>query len=330
MKLYLPLRPADVCRLLVIAAVVLQCSASLEAQVVIPGTGQKVADFGDDFEDEAWEFIPNLPKSSREQDNQERQPTGYSTNGRWFESPKRGMPDLLKRVETPEGGLPGSKGSLLMQSLYTGIPNRPGASLQDDLLLSGVNFPVSQSPNFVVRVYLPPFEKWENNTGTSFGLRAGLRTTKLEKQGKFFRSRKSTVEPYWPGMFIQFNSETSPQIEKDSAFFIIRGDQSGQDITGPEIKQVGWWTLGMSITPNGAVHYFASPGVDNLTMADHIYSSYPYGYRAESCTNFFFNVANRNDGRNWSTEWIIDDPTLYTGGFGGYPREAGAGGNFRR
>ena len=67
----------------------------------------------------------------------------------------------------------------------------------------------------------------------------------------------------------------------------------------------------MSFTTDGAVHYFASPGVDDLTSADYITSQYPYGYHAESFETFFFNVANMDDGKTWSTPWVIDDPTLY-------------------
>jgi hypothetical protein len=26
---------------------------------------------------------------------------------------------------------------------------------------------------------------------------------------------------------------------------------------------------------------------------------------------FFFNIVNNDDGRTWSTKWIIDDPELY-------------------
>ena len=65
------------------------------------------------------------------------------------------------------------------------------------------------------------------------------------------------------------------------------------------------------ITPDGKVHYYASPGVDDLTSEDHIASQYPYGFRCRQFHTFFFNVANRDDGRTWSTSWVIDDPSLY-------------------
>src|SRR5689334_12018982 len=87
-----------------------------QAQVIVPGTGQKIEKVGDDFEDANWSYIYNLPKGSEENDKQQRLPAGHSKNGRWFEGPMRGQPDIIQRVPTPEGGIPGSQGSLLMRS----------------------------------------------------------------------------------------------------------------------------------------------------------------------------------------------------------------------
>lgn len=67
----------------------------------------------------------------------------------------------------------------------------------------------------------------------------------------------------------------------------------------------------MSFTPDGQVHYYASEGVDNLTPQDRLLSSLPYGYRTEQVNTFFYNIVNQDDGRTWSTRWIIDDPSIY-------------------
>ena len=85
----------------------------------------------------------------------------------------------------------------------------------------------------------------------------------------------------------------------------------GAEVRGPDIKSTGWWTLGMSITPDGMVHYYIKQGVDDLTSDDYVTSQYPYGYRAEMFKTFFFNVCNRDDMRTQSTEWIVDDPAVY-------------------
>jgi hypothetical protein len=47
-----------------------------KAQVFVPGTGQKLTNVGDDFEDEKWDYVYNLPKSSEENDKRQRLPGG--------------------------------------------------------------------------------------------------------------------------------------------------------------------------------------------------------------------------------------------------------------
>jgi hypothetical protein len=137
--------------------------------------------------------------------------------------------------------------------------------------------------------------------GSSFGVRADVRGAK-PSDGK--------VEPYWPGMFIQLVKGKNGN--PDKAVILVRGNQNGNDLRGPEIHEPGWWTLGMSFTPDGSVHYYASAGVDDLTQEDHVYSNYPYGFRCHRVDAFFFNVVNANTGNSWSTPWIVDDPMVFS------------------
>ena len=51
-------------------------------------------------------------------------------------------------------------------------------------------------------------------------------------------------------------------------------------------------------------------GLD-LTAKDRIASDYPYGYRCQRFKTFFYNVCSADDGRRWSTPWIVDDPSMY-------------------
>ena len=300
---------------------------------LVPGTGQKVDAVGDDFETPGWGFVHNFPKSSEEIDDQQRFPTGKATNGRWYEGIKRGHPDFLKIVPTPEGGLAGSTKSLLMRTRNSGVPGMRSHKMeQDDLVVNGHTrmggpVPVGYGPSCVVRVYMPPFEQWENRSGATFGFRSSITTHALRvpaekreaiKKGKkrfglFNHSAKKEWGPetYWPGTFVQFRSETDRQFDKDSAYFTIRGGRNGADIRGPEITETGWWTLGMSCTADGQIHYYIKKGIENLAAADHVTSQLPYGYKAEHFKTFFFNVCNHNDGSNWSTPWIIDDPSMY-------------------
>lgn len=277
------------------------------AEPVVPGTGVKVDRVGDDFEDPRWAFIMNGQKASYEQDEEQRPPGGRSRNGRWFESAMRGQPDLIKRVPTPPGGLEDSRGALMLRTCLSGIPDRiSNRQMQDDLLMNvkariGQPVPVRWTPSFTVRVYLPPFENWENRTGASFGVRGDCRGI----------NREGELEPYWPGFFILFRSETSKGIERDFAQLSFRAQSSGLDLAGPKIFAPGWWTFGMTFTPDGRIHYYASEGVDDLTEDDHLFSSFAYSWECRYFDNMFVNVANWEDGENWSTPWVIDDPEFF-------------------
>lgn len=297
-------------------------NSTFAARPLVPGTGTKIDYVCDDFEDPSWDFIQNLPKSSREQDENLRSPTGRSTNGLWVEGPERGHPDHMKVVPTPAGGIPGSKYSLLLRTLNSGIPGYNSRDTQqDDFVANSLSrigtIPVSEMPSATVRVYLPPVEQWEKRTGPQFGFRISTSTiaTKSEPRGGFFGGSRTVTEnePYWPGLWIHFRSEGSRGAKETGAFLTYRGDERGRDIRCKEIpvEQFGWWTLGLSVTPDGQVHYYASPGADDLTEKDYITSQFPYGFSAQRLRTYFFDVCNHNDGHTWSTPFIIDDPGLY-------------------
>lgn len=280
------------------------------AQGVVPGTGVHLTKVGDDFEDPKWGYKYNLPKNSYELDKQDRLPASYSLNGRWFEGPLRGTPDLVKRVDTPAGGLPGSRGALVLRTLNSGRPGILSFKAQQDDFIANVKsrvggmLPVAWSPNVVVRVFVPPLDQWEKRSGTSFAFRAGVHGHKAnDGWGK--------TEDYWPGILFNLYRGDSRKNKPDRARLRMRAGPSGRDVEGPEIKTTGWWTLGMTFTPDGRVHYYAHAGVDDLTSADHIGSHYPYGNVCRQFETFFFDVLSNDDGHTWSTEWIIDDPELY-------------------
>jgi hypothetical protein len=273
----------------------------------VPGAGEFLADCSDTFEDPTWSYTLKLPKSSSEQDKNSRSPGGFSNNRLWHEGALRGTPDVVKRVPTPPGGIEGSTGALLFATKYSGIPGRPsGKQQQDDLLMKfdrklGRSISMSWQPSCTVRVYLPPFDQWENRSGPSFGMRADCRG----------RKPNGSMEPYWPGMFWLFRNANGKSITEDFAQLTIRSGPRGNDIRSHKVYEPGWWTMGMSFTPDGQIHYYASPGVDDLTSEDYLASYFPYGDRCVSFNNFFFNVANFDNGRSWSTKWVIDDPQVF-------------------
>lgn len=284
-----------------------------DAQNFVPGTGHYLPQVGDDFEDPEWSFKMNWPKSSRNIDEVSRFPTGISKNRRWYEGVKRGMPDYIRRVDTPEGGIPGSEGSLLLQSKLTGMPKRHTYKMQQDDFVCDVMYrlkgaiPIHRSPSIVTRVYMPPFEEWERRNGCSFAFRCAL-------EPRVRRDNTPDDEPdtYWPGFLVDFQPKGNGKgREEDRAFIRVRARTSGADYRRIEIKEAGWWTLGMSFSADGFVHYYVKKGVEDLTEEDHIASHTPYGSRARLFNTFFFNVCSYDDGKTWSTPWVVDDPSVY-------------------
>lgn len=272
----------------------------------VPGTGEFLEDCSDNFEDAEWSYKYNFPKSSNEQDGRQRSPGGYSSNRLWREGAKRGTPDVVQRVPTPAGGIPGSQGAMMFATRNSGVPGRlSGTQQQDDLLMKfntklGRSIPVSWQPSCTVRVYLPPWNEWERRSGPSFGMRADCRGVK-----------GGSAEPYWPGMFVLFRPGNEKKGTEDHAKLTVRAGPRGNDVRSHDINEPGWWTLGMSFSPDGQIHYYARPGVDDLTADDYIMSSYPYNLRCRTFNSFFFNVANWDNGRSWSTKWIVDDPQIF-------------------
>jgi hypothetical protein len=302
---------------LAVAICVLTICPPIQAEVIVPGTGRHLPQVGDNFEDEHWQYELHAPKSTRDQDQQERLPAGESANRRWYEGMKRGQPDIVRRVPTPPGGLPESTAALLLQSFWTGVPGRPSYRLGQDDLIADVNYrlggaiPVAHCPNVVVRVFLPPVDSWEERSGPHFGFRAALTTTVAKPAGQLqFSAGVPQEETYWAGIFIEFQSRTDGY-DDDYAHFRLRADRNGNDFQSQPVTTTGWWTLGFSITPDGMVHYFARPGVGELRPEDRLASQFPYGYRAQYFKTFFFNVCNLDDGRTWSTAWIVDDPMVF-------------------
>lgn len=285
---------------------------------IVPGTGLVAEQVGDDFEDEQWACTLNLPKSSQEQDGQQREPGAYTSNKRWYEGAERGVPDQVQRIQTPAGGIPGSSGALLLRSLQTGVPGQLSyKNQQDDFVCNvhsrlGGSLPVSQSPNVVVRVFFPPLKYWEQRQGAHFGFRLSLSTHVPQSSSRFAsHGSVSQRETYWPGMFVDLVPASVSESGEDQISLRIRSNDRGYDFPAIAIDQLGWWTLGISVTPDGRVHYFAKPGVDALSEADHIVSQTPYNFHAQHMKTFFFNIVNGDDGKNWSTPMIIDDPTLF-------------------
>jgi hypothetical protein len=163
--------------------------------------------------------------------------------------------------------------------------------------------PVSQGPSLVVRVYVPPFEEFEDRTGSSFAVRATLRGLNPEKDNK--------SEPYWPGIFVNYKRPQNRRKNEAPAQWVVRASRPGGDFAVKQLTEPGWYTLGMSFTPDGMVHYFIRQGTEDLQSSDRVASVYPYNFQAVYFIDVFFDVFGSNDNQTWTTGWVIDDPAVY-------------------
>ena len=69
-----------------LAVVLAACSArAATAQGVVPGSGTRITDAGDNFEDAKWSSVPQLPKAATISIFKTAYPAGQSTNGLWLE-----------------------------------------------------------------------------------------------------------------------------------------------------------------------------------------------------------------------------------------------------
>lgn len=275
----------------------------------IPGTGDRVAEVGDDFEDPSWSYVYEAPKSSMNLDGEGRSPMGYSANGRWEESGWRGQPDVVEVVTTPSGGPAGSTQAMRLRTLESGIPGvYDDTPHQEDFMARvsnrlGARIDTSENLGVVLGLYMPDFSEWEDRTGGTFALRTQV-------QGHYPNDPDGNVD-YWPGIILDFFSSSDPEYDTDSARFRLRAASDGSDFyAGPVVETTGWWTLGMAFSEDGAIHYYVSEGVDDLTAADRVASTNPYTLICDEFDTFYFNVVNLNDGSTWSTPWIIDDAFL--------------------
>lgn len=289
-----------------------------------PGTGVRLDEYGDTFEEPDWTYNYNNPKLQNQYHNpgsgwvnnipNRNNPLGVSANGRWREGTVRGQPDIIRQVRRPRNGLRNSRYSLQLRTRNSGAPGLTEETLQQDDLLnygtgtSSVNRPLGKGLSVTTRIYLPRLREWEQREGPHIGFRVGATG----------RNDKGQSVDYWPGIWIFFQKDSKG---KPSFRFSVRANNAGEDTWATEktYTRVGWWTLGMSFNADGSISYYASPGVDDLTAADLLVfdtgsgtvpATYkPYGLNFIDLDYLFFSLANI-DGQ-WSTEFIVDDVSLY-------------------
>ena len=85
----------------------------------------------------------------------------------------------------------------------------------------------------------------------------------------------------------------------------------GRDIPALNITKTGWWTFGMSVTLGRPLPLLRQDGVADLTVGRLHHLDAALQHPATHFNTIFFNVCSADNGQNWSTPWIIDDPEVF-------------------
>ena len=231
----------------------------------MPGTGEFLKDCCDDFEDPNWSYRYNLPKSSHEQDENQRSPGGMSNNGLWHEGGKRGTPDVVKRVPTPPGGIEGSTGALMFATKNSGIPGNVQQQAAAGRPVDDVQPPAGpvDSDDLAAELHGARLSAGVGQVGKSQWsvVRHAVRLPGRNPDG--------TMEAYWPGMFMLFQSKTEQGRQTGSRARSRSAATVWATMSAASTSiEPGWWTLGMSFTADGQIHYYGHKGVDDLTADD--------------------------------------------------------------
>ncbi len=87
--------------------------------------------------------------------------------------------------------------------------------------------------------------------------------------------KKNETEPYWPGIFVNYKRQAERRKNEAPATWVIRASNPGGDYVVRPIKETGWYTLGMSFSPDGMIHYYIRQGNRRSHIADRVASQHP-------------------------------------------------------
>jgi len=211
------------------------------------GRTDRLNELCDYFEDTSWSYNPQTEEFYKKL---------------WRGGSGRGIPELLKRVTTPTGGKDGSKYALEICTNETEIYKDKNLT-QEDLLTAEYEqilkrkLTRADQPVFIVRVWLPPFDQWGDQR--SFGFR---HESFLENGVK---------DQHYSTIWLVYDRSMKP---KPFFKYRIGTNELFYEVYDPRlIEQDGWWTIAIAFDKNGFCHYYAHPGVGDLTEKDEMFDA---------------------------------------------------------
>jgi hypothetical protein len=244
---------------------VLHGVADVGAEILIPGSGTpiEVCDFerSSEHAEDVYDYGAG------------RTGTGYGLCGSL-----RGVPENIVASPPQPGALPGSRRALYFEredrarsrfyeenpeAVGTQVYGVPDEENQDDFLLRAGRFVASDGLSITVRYFVD----LNRDAYCSFALRS---------TGWFTDGREH--QRIYPAVWLYSADDGTGAFRDLRAFLRVADFSTGdrgfykRDLLLDLPDKEGWWTLGLAFSHDGDVHYFASPGSDELTPADYLTS----------------------------------------------------------
>jgi len=218
----------------------------------------------------------------------------YNKNNAYWHAtsnPSKRGPELLELVPPPSGRKPGSSQALKISRISD--PKQQELLSPAFAMKLGRNLTRSDQPVFVVRIWLPPFDKWGQAYG--FGFRQQTHASNISNISNNEFSTSIWVKKNQNGI----------------NFYFRAANGSKDDLPSRIIVKPGWWTLAIAFDVEGIGHYYISKGTNIPTTKDEVFSTtrFPtpnnplmddvaYSYFAISAITGFFNMV---------PQFIVDD-----------------------
>ena len=235
-------------------------------------------------------------------------------------APSAASPTRSKSIPTPPAACAGSQQALLLRTLNSGIPGyalqrRPAGRPDRQLPRTPPRrHPRRRTP----QLHRPRLPAAGRAVGTA--LRPAVRLPRQPVDGHhrrkttgFFSSGSSTeVEPYWPGMWIHFRANAHQEHQGRHGLHRRPRRPHGPRLPRPRDRPSSAGGRSACRSPPTAwCTTTPAPASTSSPPPTTSRRSIPYSYTARDFRTYFFDVCNRNDGRTWSTPFVIDDPKLY-------------------
>ncbi len=234
---------------------------------------------------------------------------GWAGTGFGLTGTQRGAPEIVSVIENPEV-VPFSGNQVLAfrsqardAAWYDANPSAVGTGVygsqdkedQDDFFMTGESWNALDTPSVMMHVFLP-----DPSSG-------GRVVTSLRMTVKF--DRNGTMTDSWPGIWLYGSYINLRGPGRNDIRIETNAANDGKDT---------WWTLGLSITPNGDIQYYATPSYETELTPEHFIGSNSI-VSPQNGFNFYPVAQNSdaiimNSNSNMTTSPTLIDNLFYTKG----------------